>query len=121
MKVPGRLVRWLFSRACMMENALRRAAVISSNMLPVVSMTKTNAGGCWTLKSLQVSTNYITYVFASSDNYVSQNWKQESKTSQTNQPFLMHSILKRGVTHEMSKVKQKFHLCLIDHCKRYLS
>lgn len=121
MKVPGRLVRWLFSRACMMENARRRAAVISSNMLPVVSMTKTNAGGCWTLKSLQVFTDYITYVFAALDNYVSEDWEQESKSSQTNQPFLMHSISKRGVTHEVFKVKRKFHFFLIDHCKQSLS
>lgn len=79
---------------------------------------------CWGLLDTEEPTgftDYITCVFASLDNYVSQDWKQQSKTSQTNQPFLMHSISKRGVTHELSKVKRKFHFCLIDHCKQGLS
>lgn len=49
-KVPGCSAR--LARLWMMEWALSRAAVISSNMLPVVSMTNTKAGACLTLKSL---------------------------------------------------------------------
>lgn len=56
-KVPGSPGSWFLARAWMMDRARRRAAVISSNMLPVVSMTNTRAGGCLTLRNLKKYTD----------------------------------------------------------------